>query len=263
MESTFWYKQTADQPLFPDMLWSKPENKQHAGKLLIVGGNLHGFAAVGEAYRQATKTGAGVVKILLPNVLQKTVGMILDNTAFAPSNKSGSFSRPALAEWLSLSAWADSVLIAGDLGRNSETAVVLESFANKYAGQLVLTKDAADYFAHQPGIILQRTDTLLVLSLAQLQKMCLKTKWPEPILFSMTIQRLVQVLHEMTRAFSCVIVVEHNGLFFVAYDGKVSTTKHDTSINVWRVKTAAHAAVWQLQNPGQPFEAITTAMYEI
>ena len=74
MANTFWHKQTPDQPLYPDLLWSRPQNKKQAGKLLVVGGNAHGFAAAGEAFAQATAAGIGTARVLLPDSLRKTVG---------------------------------------------------------------------------------------------------------------------------------------------------------------------------------------------
>ena len=53
MDRTYWHKQTVEKPLFPDILWSRPQNKRQAGKLLIVGGHAESFAAVGEAYAAA------------------------------------------------------------------------------------------------------------------------------------------------------------------------------------------------------------------
>ena len=44
MNHDYWHKQTSSKPLFPELIWSRPENRQLAGKLLIIGGNLHGFA---------------------------------------------------------------------------------------------------------------------------------------------------------------------------------------------------------------------------
>ena len=41
---TYWHKQ-GTKPLYPDVIWSKPENKQAAGKLLIIGGHAYGFSA--------------------------------------------------------------------------------------------------------------------------------------------------------------------------------------------------------------------------
>src|SRR5690606_2345051 len=57
----YWRRQTPGEPLFPDVLWSRPEQKTTAGKLLVIGGNLHAFAAPAEAYNEAEKAGVGTV----------------------------------------------------------------------------------------------------------------------------------------------------------------------------------------------------------
>ncbi|HXY18323.1 MAG TPA: hypothetical protein VEH48_02805, partial [Candidatus Nitrosopolaris sp.] len=134
MEDTNWLRQTPDKPLFPDLLWSRPENKRQRGKLLIVGGNSHGFAAPASAFAAAGTAGIGAARVLLPDATQKTIGTGFTDAVFAPSTPSGSFSRQALAELLENAGWADGVLLAGDFGRNSETAILLESFLDKYKG---------------------------------------------------------------------------------------------------------------------------------
>ena len=246
----------AEEPLFPDLLWDKPENKSLAGKLLIIGGNAHEFAAPAEAYQAATKAGVGVTKALLPASLQKTIGHVFENADYAPSNKSGSFARTALAEWISFAAWADATLLAGDLGRNSETAIVMEAFSHKYHGPLTITKDALDYFVSGPDHIINRKDTLIVASFAQLQK--LASSLGIVFKFSMTIEQIAAALHDLSRTKSAHIITEHNGVIFVAVNGKVSTTKHQQG-DKWRVEIASKASVWWLQNPNKPFEALTTA----
>ncbi|HEY5152390.1 MAG TPA: hypothetical protein VII55_00280 [Candidatus Saccharimonadales bacterium] len=256
----YWHKQTVEQPLYPDLLWSRPENKKQAGKLLIVGGNAHGFAAAGEAYTEAVTAGIGTGRVLLPDSLQKTVGRVFEAGEYAPSTPSGSFSQKALAGLLDMAAWADATLIAGDLGRNSETAILLEKFTSKYPGRLVLTKDAGDYFIGAPGPLLDRADSLLVISFAQLQKLATKARFPVALTFEMDFLRLVDSLHEFSLKHRPAIIVKHLETIFVAAGGRVSTTKLDADIDIWRVKTAAHAAVWWLQNPGQVFEALTTAI---
>jgi NAD(P)H-hydrate repair Nnr-like enzyme with NAD(P)H-hydrate dehydratase domain len=144
MDRTYWLKQTLRQPLYGELLWSRPENRLHAGKLLIVGGNVAGFAAAAEAYAESGRAGVGTARVLLPDSLQKTVGKVFEAGEYAPSTPSGSFAQRALAELLSMSSWSDGVLLAGDLGRNSETAILLEHYVEKYSGQLTFTKDAAD-----------------------------------------------------------------------------------------------------------------------
>lgn len=260
MADTYWQKQTLEKPLFPDLLWSRPENKRQAGKLLIVGGNAHGFAAAGEAYTAAGKAGIGTARVLLPDSLQKTVGKVFAAGEYAPSTPSGSFSRQALAPLLDMADWADGVLLAGDFGRNSETAVLLEQFTHKYAGRLTLTKDAADYFVKSPEQLLARKDTLLVLSFAQLQKFGAGAGTTTAFTFDMDLLRLVKALGDFSERWPAAIIVKHLENICVAAGGQVSTTKLGKDLEVWRIRAAAAAAVWWLQNPAKPFEALSTAL---
>ena len=261
MERDYWLRQEPGKPLFPDMEWSRPENRQQAGKLLVVGGNAHGFAAPAEAYAAAVKADIGTARVLLPDAVQKIVGGVLENGEFAPSTPaSGSFSQKALNEFLASGAWADAVLLAGDLGRNSETAILLEKFLGKYPHAVTLTKDAVDYAASAPHTILERGQTLLVLSLSQLQRLGTAARTTTPIAFSMDLLRLVEWLHDFTAAHRPYIIVKHLDTMFVAADGQVSTTRLTTDLDIWRVATAAAASVWWLQNPAKPFEALTTAV---
>ena len=262
MEQHLWHKQTADKPLFPDLLWSRPENRALAGKLLIIGGNSFGFAAPAEAYNEAVKAGVGIAHVLLPDATKRIVGSVLETGDYAPSTPSGSFSQNALGELLPHAAWADGVLLAGDLGRNSETAILLEKFITSYHGQLTITKDAADYFTSAPQALLTRPETTLVISFAQLQKLAMNARFSHAFTFSMDLIRLVEALHELTLAYPVHIIVKHLANIIVASGGQVSTTKIETEQDIWRVATAAHASVWWLQNPSKPFEALTTAVCE-
>lgn len=256
----YWLRQTADTPLFPDMVWSQPENRAFAGKLLIVGGNGQGFTDPASAYAESIKAGIGVSRVLLPDVLRKTLGRTFDAGEFAPSTPSGSFSQKALGELLPMADWADAVMLAGDLGRNSETAILLEKLVDHYHGQLTITRDAADYFILNPLYILSRPDSLLVISLAQLQKLGVEAHFSRAFTFDMDILRLVETLHEFTARFELSIIVKHLNNIFVARGGRVSSTRLASDLPIWRVRTAARAATWWLQNPGAVFEAATTSL---
>lgn len=261
MSRTYWHRQASGKALFPELVWSRPENRQRAGKLLVAGGNAHGFAAVAEAYAEAMRAGIGTARALLPEALRKLVGIIIEQAEFAPSTPvSGSFSQKALDELLDASTWADGVLFAGDLGRNAETAILLEKFLAKSPQAVTLTKDAADYVASTPQPVLARPGTALVLSLAQLQRLAVAAKFGRPVRFGMDLLQLVDWLHDFTAQFAPYIVVKHLDTIFAAVGGQVSTTKLPPSLAPWRVKTAARVSVWWLQNPATPFEALTTAV---
>jgi hypothetical protein len=256
----YWARQDYDKPLFPDLLWSRPENKAHAGKLLVVGGNAFGFAAPAEAFAASEKAGIGTARVLLPDSLQRTVGRTFMAGEYAPSTPSGSFSQKALAEFLSASNWADGTLLAGDFGRNSETAILLEKFLDKYLGQLTITQDAADYFIKTPSKLVSRPNTLLVISFAQLQKLAASAGFTTAFTYEMDFIKLIDTLHEFTLKYEAHVVTCRDGNFFVAVNGQVSTSKPKLPKKVWRVNTAAHAATWWLQNSSKPYEALTTSL---
>jgi hypothetical protein len=248
------------KPLFPELEWSKPENRQQAGKLLIVGGHAHGFAAPAEAYTASVKAGIGTARVLLPDAVRKTVGKFIENGEFAPSTPSGSFSQKALDELLFQAQWGDAALFAGDLGRNSETAILIEKFLSKYSLPVTLTKDTVDYVTSAPHIALNRADTLLVLSLSQLQRLGTAAKSATPVTFSMDLMHLVEWLHDFTRTHKPYIVVKHLDHILVAANGQVSSTTLQQDKPIWRVETAAQASVWWLQHQSKAFEALTAAV---
>ncbi|HEU4985307.1 MAG TPA: hypothetical protein VFT58_06665 [Nitrososphaera sp.] len=262
MRPDYWLTQSNDKPLFPQLEWSRPENRAAAGKLLIIGGNAHGFAAPAEAYATAVNAGIGTARVLLPDKIRKIVGQFLENGEFAPSTPSGSFSQKALDEFLLQGSWADAVLLAGDLGRNSETAILIEKFLGKSPLPATLTKDAVDYATSAPQTVLNRENTLLVLSLSQLQRLGIAAKFTKPIAFSMDLFHLTEWLHEFTLEHKTYIIVKHLDHIIAAVNGKVSSTTPKDEKPVWRVEIAAKASVWWLQNPTKAFEALTVAVLQ-
>lgn len=260
--SEYWSRQDASEPLFADLAWSRPEHKQKAGKLLIIGGNSEGFVAPGEAYQLASNAGVGTARVLLPSALQKMLGRGFAAGEFAPSTKSGSFGRAALADFLDHSLWADGVLLAGDLARNSETAILLESYLDKYPGPVTMTRDAITYFNELPTVVLQRPNTLLVLSMSQLQKLGVSARTSMAFTLGMDLLRLVESLHEFTKRYQVSIITKHHDTVLVAVAGRISTTKLSVDHPVWRLNVATHSSVWWLQQQAKPFEALTTAVHE-
>lgn len=256
--STYWQKQTKELPLFSELLWSRPENRRHAGKLLVLGGNLHGFSDPASIYSEAGKAGVGTCRVLLPEALHKTVGQLFPAAEYAASTAaSGGFARAALDEWLSQSAWADGVVLAGNFGRNSETSILIESYVEKYGGPLTLVNDAVDYALDTPELFLGRPETTLVVTMPQLQKLATAAKLTKPVVSTVALLQLADVLYDFTRQHSANIVTYHDGTILVAVNGKVSSTRMHTAD---LTAITAHAAVWWLQNPAKPFEAITTSL---
>ena len=142
----YWLKQTKDTPLYPDLAWEKPEQRDQRGRLLIVGGNLHSFAAPAQAYGVALDRDVGYVRVIMPDALKKTVHKLLPDVEYAPSTQSGSFSNKSLEPILWHAQWANGILIPGDLGRNSETAVMLEKLVRSTVIPLTLTTEGESIY---------------------------------------------------------------------------------------------------------------------
>lgn len=258
MENTNWLRQTPDKPLFPDILWSRPENKRHAGKLLIVGGHQQSFNAVSEAYAAALKAGIGTARVILPDKLQKMLAKLFPEAEYAPSTPIGSFSRQALDTLLEAAEWADGVLLGGDFGKNSETAILLESFTGKYNGQLAVTGDTLEYFMQKPTELLGRENTLVVAGVPKLQKLAQSIV---PIKQRDDLVQMINKLSNLTDGVKANITTNHSSQVIVASQGEVSSTPAKKAIE--DVELAACASVWWLQQPEKAFEAISTAAYEI
>lgn len=261
MENTNWLKQTADKPLFPDLLWSRPETKQARGKLLIIGGNKFSFVAPAGAYNAAMKAGIGSARVILPDSLRRVVGKMFPEAEFAPSTPSGSFSRQALAEVLDCAQWAGGVLLAGDFGRNSETAILLESLSSKYKGQLTVANDSTDYFLQSKSPLLERENTVLVINLGKLQKLAKNNRPSTPILHNMSLMELVSTLTDWTSGSPIALITKHEGNLIAAYGGKAVTSVQAEETS-WQLDLASYACVWSLQQPDKTLESIASSIYQ-
>jgi hypothetical protein len=256
----YWRKQTAGKPLFPDIEWSKPEQRTLAGKLGIIGGNKLGFAGVAESYGVALQAGVGEVRVLLPDVLRKTIPPTITDAIFGATNPSGGLARDASTEMHALGQWAGEILLVGDAGRNSETAILYENFLQDYVGPLTLTRDAIDLIKNSSQTIVDRPDTLLVASFAQLQKLFQNVYYPKILTFSMQLASLVDALHKFTITYPIGIMVLHKDYLIVAYGGDVTTTEWQNPMAIWRGSVATKAAAYWIWNRQSLLAAVTTSL---
>jgi len=259
MDYSYWQKQSLGTPLFPDIEWNKPEQKGLAGRLGIIGGNKLGFAGVAESYQAAVSAGVGNVRVLLPDDLRKAIPKVITDTVFAATNPSGSLAKEAIAEMSALGVWAQSILLVGDAGRSSETAILYENFIRDYKGQLIITRDAVDLVKNTPQVLAERPDTLLVVSFAQLQKLFQALYYPKVLTFSMQLTNIVEALHKFTITYPVSIAVLHKDMLLVASDGRVTSTPWENPMAIWRGQTATKAAAYWLWSPNKTIEAVTAS----
>lgn len=260
MDHLYWHKQEQGKALFPDIEWSKPERRDQAGKLAIIGGNKLGFAGVAEAYGVASTIGIGQARVLLPDALRKTIPASMTDVMFGDSNPSGSLANNALNDMQVLGEWADGVLLVGDAGRNSETAITYEQFLGTYSGQLTITRDAVDLLKNSAHTLVERENTLLVVSFAQLQKLFQAVYYPKILTFSMQLTLFVEALHKFTITYPCTIMTLHKDTLLIASNGEVVSQHWDEPMTIWRGTTATRAACYWLWNPSEVIKATATSV---
>lgn len=255
----YWHKQTSEKPLYPDVEWNKPQQKTQAGRLGIIGGNKLGFISVAEAYSTALRMGVGEVRIVLPDALKKSIPPSITDAIFAPTTPSGSLAKNAKAELQALAEWSTGLLLIGDAGRNSETAILYEQFVQSFTGQLVITRDAVDLLKNASASVIERPHTLLVVSFAQLQKLFQAIYYPKILTFSMQLTQLVEALHKFTITYPVTITTFHADQLIVAASGEVVTTPWSEPMAIWKGDVATKAAAYWLWNDTKPLEAIASS----
>jgi len=263
MDRDYWLKQEPTTPLFPNIEWQKPEQRALAGKLLIIGGNAHGFAAVAQAYQDAVKAGAGEVRVVLPDALKKAIDPLALDCVYVPTNASGGLTKDALPALKGAAAWADALLFIGDAGRNSETAILYEQLLQAFPDKLaIITRDAIELVKSQWPDLLQRENVIFIATFAQLQKLFQAVYYPRALLFSMQLMNVVESLHKFTVTYPASMVVFHQNQLVVATEGQISSTPWGNPMLIWRGSVAARTAVYAMQQKAQLFQAVTTSLIQ-
>lgn len=260
MQHTYWQRQEPGKPLYPDIEWGKPERRDQAGKLLVVGGNKLGFAAVADSYQVSLSAGVGDIRVLVPDCLKGSIPSTMPGIIFSACTSSGGLSKDANSELRASAAWANAVLLIGDAGRNAETALVYEEFISQYSGQLTVTRDAVDLVKNNPNLLAERPDTLLVLSFAQLQKLFQGVYYPKILTFNMQLLQLVEAVHKFTITYPCTIMTLHKDTLVIAHNGDIVTQKWEEPMAIWRGSVATKAAVYWLWSPSRGLESIAASV---
>jgi len=223
----YWLKQ-GQKPIYASLIdLERPEQKRFAGHLLIIGGSKNAFFAVAQAMQAAQKMGVGEVRALLPSSLKNKVPSTPE-VYFAEAESTGVFGKSAYYAMMEQAAWADAIVIVGDMGKNAETSVVLAKFLKDCPEKPVyLTRDAID--TATPDVMnwsqIRVALTGLMLSISQLQKLLRTLYYPKVITLSMPTNQLIETLHKFTISYPDLpLITYHNGQIIAAHNGQIVTT---------------------------------------
>jgi len=253
----YWQKQDKSKPLYEDLLWSRPEHKSQQGSLLIIGGNIHAITAPSRAYGIAIQQRIGHARVIMPDKTIKIVGPHLPDIEFLPSTSVGSLGLSAFVSIKTSATQTNAILLAGDFAKNSETSVLLEQIA-RLPGLQIYTQDALDAFTKTPALLLDRPETLLVIDFARLQKFISYSHFEHALTSDIGVVQMVELLNIFSLKHQSYILTRLDNVYLVVAKGQVVTTKLSSELTLPSV--AAAAAVWWLQTPQKPLQAIATAL---
>ena len=260
-----YINQAINQPLYTDILWSKPETKVLAGKLLIIGGNAHSIAVPSQIYSHVCQYGAGEAKVVVPSATRPYFAHTPPTPAivFADSTPSGSFSHAALPTVLEYSRWADYALIAGDMTKNSETTTFTAEFLAHSQLPVTIAGDSIDALQPYTESILARTTTVLCVNFIQLQKYAVLNGFHTALTSSMTNNRFASWLDEFSKSINALIVCMHANTVYVASQGSVIASRPYSNTAASMYHLVAAGSVWAMQHPVRRAEAFATAITQI
>jgi len=253
----YWHKQAIDKPLYPDLLWSRPENIRASGKLLIIGGNFNGITNVLRAYDESKRAGIGTRRVILPDVTKKVIGNFSEDIIFANSTNSGSFSKSALGAFIESSEWADAVLLAGQFGKSSETSILLESFIAKTTKPLILASDSVEHILHMP-VLVPKNVLAVVTEFKLLQKLTNKYVSRHPITSNLALVNFIENLHLISMEAKILISTVFQDTLVSAYSGEIVSSRFNNDAN-WHINFSSHVSTWLAQQNSKLIEALSCA----
>lgn len=267
---SYWTKQ--EKPLFADLLWNIPEQKQN--RVVIVGGNAQKFSSVIKISERLTSDfPLKTVETILPDALKNQLPN-LPNLTFLPSTPTGSFAKSPLLK--TSFEKSDFIFLAGDLSKNSATTVTLAD-ALAYASastktntpaknqNLLLARDSLDTLLPEMHRLVENPRLFLVASLVQLQKLLRTLYYPKVLLLSSPLLPVIDTLHKFTLSYPLTLLTFHDSQIIVAHSGKIITTPIEktiyTPLSLWSGTLATKALALNLWNPNKSLEATAAAIF--
>lgn len=162
-----WYKQSADESLFPDITWDSPQRLEQLSRVLVVGGSAKSIAWALAIYDKMDKGICKQVTVALPDVLKKRLDAS-HQLLFCPSNQSGSFSSDSQQILQSATQDHDYLIITGNTGNNSQTNQLLYELITKAGCLTVINGDFVDYILKNKLAV--NNEGVMIISPGQLQR---------------------------------------------------------------------------------------------
>lgn len=252
------FEKQGNEPLFADILWSRPLTRNRGGKLVVVGGHSNGFATIQAAHQIAEASGIGECLVIMPDSLSKIVAGAPD-TILVPSSQSGSIGKAALATILAEAEDSDALMVGIDLTNNSETSVVVESLLDRYRGPLIITEEALDSLPSSLSAATDNSKAVLIGSMNMIINIANRGGHALRVSPERQLLGRLDVVRQVANISNCALVILGREII-IASGGRLSVTPIQGLIQQYPAAQTGFAP-FLLANSTKRFEALTTAAF--
>ncbi len=244
---------------FDPSLYSRPADahKYSSGKVYLIAGSKGFTGAAVLAATAALRSGAGLVKLALPESLGQigetaTLETIIE---YMPETNEQSLASDAFLDLIAGSDWADVVAIGPGLGRHEDTLATVRALIKTIESPLIIDADALFALSQEPQILIDRkAPTILTPHLGEFKRLLKKEDsyiptWHDAQKFAMKYQVFVLLKGAPS------LIASPEGEVYVnssGYQGMATAGSGD-------VLTGVIAALWSQWN--QAPEVLNFAMY--
>jgi hypothetical protein len=168
-------------------------------------------------------------------------------------------SKSGEAELIAAGQWADGILLVGDSGQNSETAILYDKLLDATDAWATITRDAVELLYTSAEKLANRPHTNLVMNFPQVQKLFSKVYYPKILTFSMQFMSFVEAARKFTITYPVTLTVLFGSKIIVAHGGQVVSQDFSDQTALINGQLAARAAAYLLWSPKKPLPAIATS----
>ena len=247
--------------VYKEIEWSQPDNPSQMGNCLIMGGSLHDIIAPHYAYNKLSKHFLNTT-VLMPESVKKFVGSKNKDIVYINSNPSGSFSLKSNEVVQSFLTGSRIALICGSIGKNSETAILMERIV-KYDTLKVLCGDTLDFFRINTKPLLDNKSNILVGNFGQINTILNNSQTSTIHLYKDSLVETVNKLVISTNGLNALFVINTGSNLFIAQDGKVKFIKNINLSKNINLEIACLICEWSVNNQSRLFEAVQVAISKI
>ena len=235
MEHTNYWTEQLAEPLFPDIIWNKPQSKIHGPHLTLIGGYRDHFANISQAYSRLLAISTIInLELSLADSLKPLIRHL--NLAcpiyYLPTNKTGNLSLKAFETILEIISAISVIYLAGDLSNNSETILLIEQLIDNLTNIIFINSELLQSLLASDCNYLNKNNIVLFFNPSQLQKWLINSHFPMAFKSTMNLLSWAELLHQISLAYHFYLICTYQNQIFLAHRGQIYSQQLNSNLPI-------------------------------